>query len=99
MKKLGIGAVTALLIVAAPAMAQTADRDALAAMAKCASVTDVNQRLACYAAAAPAAKSVLVTTPPVLTRAPTKEEESSWFGFNLPSLFGDNGSTQTTPQQ
>ena len=98
MKKLGIGAVT-FLIVAGPAVAQTTDRDALAAMSRCAAITDTNQRLACYDAAAPAAKSALITPPPVLARAPTKEEESSWFGFSLPSLFGGNSPAQTTPQQ
>lgn len=98
MKKLGIAAVSALILTG-PAMAQTADRDVLEALGRCASIADGNQRLACYDAATPRLKTALVTPPPILTRPATREEESSWFGFNLPDLFGGKPETQTTAQQ
>ncbi len=99
MKRLVFTAVALGLAGTMTASAQTSDRDVLEALGKCAAVTDSAQRLACYDAAAPQLKSTLITPPPVLARAPTQEEQSSWFGFSFPDIFGGSPSSQTTPQQ
>ncbi len=73
--------------------------DVLDAMGKCAAVTDNTARLDCYDAAAPRLRDVLNVPPPVLSTPPTKDQEKSWFGFNLDGLFGGPAQVQTTPQQ
>ena len=73
--------------------------DLLQAMSKCAAITDDKARLSCFDAAAPHLRDVLNVPPATLSTPPTKEEEKSWFGFNLGALFGGTPSTQTTPQQ
>jgi hypothetical protein len=73
--------------------------DLLQAINKCAAVADDKARLGCYDAAAPHLHDVLNVPPPALTSPPTKEEEKSWFGFDLGGLFGGSAPTQTTPQQ
>jgi hypothetical protein len=73
--------------------------DLLQAMSKCTSITDDKARLSCYDAAAPRVHDVLNVPPPALSTPPTKEEEKSWFGFNLDGLFGSSEKEQTTPQQ
>ena len=75
--------------------------DVLEALGKCAAVTDDKARLACYDALAPHVKEALATPPAQLPpgHEPTKEEQESWFGFDLSGLFGASPSEQTTPQQ
>lgn len=75
--------------------------DVLEALGKCAAVEDDKARLACYDGLAPHVKSALNTPPDSLPsgRAPTKEEQESWFGFDLGNLFGASPSQQTTAEQ
>jgi hypothetical protein len=73
--------------------------DLLQAISKCTSITDDTARLSCYDAAAPHLHDVLNVPPPTLSTPPTKEQEKSWFGFNLDNLFGAGEKQQTTPQQ
>jgi hypothetical protein len=73
--------------------------DVLEAMGRCAAVADDRARLACYDAAAPRLKSALATPPATLDREPTREEQQSWFGFNIGDLFGGGSSQPTTPEQ
>jgi hypothetical protein len=81
--------------------APVAPQDVLEAIGRCAAITDNGRRLTCYDALAPRVKDALATPPEALpgNRAPTAEEERSWFGFDLSSLFGANPSQQTTPAQ
>jgi len=73
--------------------------DVLEALGKCAAVADDKERLACYDALSPRVKDALATPPAELGREPTKEEQESWFGFDMGALFGmGNGAKQTTPQ-
>ena len=72
----------------------------LRAMSHCAALTDGAARLACYDGLAPRVNAALAGEPAaVATRAPTKEEQKSWFGFDVGDLFGSSPATQTTPQQ
>jgi hypothetical protein len=48
---------------------------------------------------APQLRATINVPPPVMATPPTKEEEKSWFGFNLDNLFGSEPVQQTTPQQ
>jgi len=75
--------------------------DVLEALGKCAAIADDKARLACYDALAPHVKQALATPPQELPagRAPSKDEEESWFGFDLSGLFGSSPAQQTTPQQ
>ena len=73
--------------------------DVLEAMGRCASIADDRARLACYDAAAPRLKNALATPPATLNHEPTKEEQQSWFGFNIGDLFGGGSSQPTTPEQ
>ena len=96
----GVTMAAILFIGAAPALA--ADRDqVLEALGKCAAVADDKARLACYDALSPHVKEVLATPPAALPagRPPNKEEQQSWFGFDLAGLFNSSPSQQTTPQQ
>jgi hypothetical protein len=72
--------------------------DVLEAMGRCAAVADNQARLACYDAAAPRLKDALATPPASLGRAPTVQEQQSWFGFDVGGLFG-GGSSVTTPSE
>jgi hypothetical protein len=95
-------AVTTLALVTLFSVPVHADprEDLLQAIGKCTTVTDDKARLACYDAAAPHLHDVLNAPPAAMTTAPTPEEEKSWFGFNLDSLFGASApASQTTPQQ
>jgi hypothetical protein len=89
------------LFAAGPTFAAEQSQDVLEALGKCAGVTDDRARLACYDAIAPRVKEAVATPPAALpgNRPPTKEEQSSWFGFNLSGLFGGSPEQQTTPQQ
>jgi hypothetical protein len=93
-------AAIAAVFFAVPAMAQDREQ-VLRAMGKCAELTDDKARLACYDALAPRVKEVLATPPaPVASNGPpTKEQQESWFGFNVENLFGSGPATQTTPEK
>jgi hypothetical protein len=95
-----LGCLAVVLISATHTFAASRD-DVLEALGKCAAVSDDKARLACYDALAPHAKEALATPPAALpaNRAPTKEEQESWFGFDLSGLFGSSPAEQTTAQQ
>ena len=93
-----VGSLAIALTISTPVWAQSQE-DVLEAIGKCASVADDKARLACYDAAAPHVKQALAKPPETLGREPTKEEQQSWFGFNLSGLFGSSPEQQTTPQQ
>jgi hypothetical protein len=95
---------TAIALLAAglsPAVSGPAPEDILESLGKCAAIADNKDRLACYDALAPHVKEAIAAPPAALpgNRPPTKEEQSSWFGFNLSGLFGASPAQQTTPQQ
>jgi hypothetical protein len=97
-------AAVALAIMAAgasSARAQTPTQDLLEALGRCAAIADDHARLACYDTMSPRLKDALAAPPASLpgNRAPTAEEERSWFGFDLGNLFGASPAQQTTPQQ
>ena len=86
---------------AAPPPDAVPPQDVLEAVGRCAAVADNQARLACYDALAPRVKDALAAPPSSLpgNRTPTTEEQRSWFGFDLGSLFGASPAQQTTPQQ
>ena len=86
-----LGSVAVVFVWASQAFAASRD-DVLEAFGKCAAVSDDKARLACYDALAPHAKEALATPPTALSadRPPTKEEQESWFGFDLSGLFGSS---------
>jgi hypothetical protein len=92
--------VAVALVCATNVFAASRD-DVLEALGRCAVVPDDKARLACYDALAPLLKRALSTPPLELPggRPPTKDEEESWFGFDLSGLFGSSPGQQTTPQQ
>jgi hypothetical protein len=69
------------LFVAGPACAD-ATRDALAEIAKCADIADSSERLKCFDAAVPHAKSALTAPAP---QDAEKRGLLEWFGFARPS--------------
>jgi hypothetical protein len=75
--------------------------DVLQALQKCATVAEDKARLACYDALVRPAQVALARPPEPqeVTHPPTKEEQKSWFGFDLSGLFSSSPSQQTTPQQ
>ena len=68
------------LLVAGPARADST-RDALAEIAKCADIAEASERLKCFDAAVPRAKSAL--SAPV--EKPAQKSLLEWFGFGRPS--------------
>ena len=92
---------TAFPAFAAQPPPPVAPQDVLEAIGRCAAVADNAARLSCYDALAPRVKDALAAPPEALpgNRAPSTEEQRSWFGFDLSSLFGSSPSQQTTPQQ
>lgn len=96
--RLGTTAVVLSLLTAAPSLAQP-QQDVLEAVGQCAGVPDAQARLACYDKIAPRVKETIATPPPSLNRAPTAEEQHSWFGFDLSGLFGAAPEQQTTPAE
>jgi hypothetical protein len=70
------------LLIAGPARADEA-RDVLEAIAKCADIADSADRLKCYDAAAPRAKSALAT-PPQPAKEPAKEPKVTVETYGLP---------------
>ncbi len=100
MKMRPIAVTTACLLAIFTTAALAGPRDdVLEAMGKCAAMTDDKARLGCYDAVAPRLRDALNVPPATLAHPPTKEEQQSWFGFNLGSLFGESTSpsAQTTP--
>jgi hypothetical protein len=95
------GCATAFPAFAAPPPSPIAPQDVLEAIGRCAAITDNTARLSCYDALTPRVKDALAAPPEALpgNRTPTAEEERSWFGFDLSSLFGASPSQQTTPAQ
>ena len=81
--------------------AAVSPQDVLEAIGRCAAITDNARRLTCYDGLAPRVKDALAAPPEALpgNRAPTAEEQRSWFGFDLSGLFGASPSQQTTPAQ
>ena len=96
--RLGTAAVVLSLLTAAPSLAEP-QQDVLEAVGHCAGIADAQARLACYDKIAPRVKDTLATPPPSLSRAPTAEEQRSWFGFDLSGLFGAAPEQQTTPAE
>lgn len=97
------GAAVLLAFSGAAAGAESQDT-LLRALAGCAALTDGGARLACYDKLAPQVKDALAAPAPAAVasaqpHAPTEEEQKSWFGFDLGSLFGSSPETQTTPEQ
>ncbi len=86
-----------LSVLCAPAHAASRD-DVLEALGRCAAVAENTARLSCYDRLAPRLKDALATPPAFLDRSPTKQEQESWFGFNLDDLFG-GGSGSTSSEQ
>ena len=86
---------------ALPALAAPAAEDLLESVGRCAAIADDRARLACYDAVAPRVKDALAVPPAALpnNRPPTVEEQRSWFGFDLGSLFGGAPARQTTAAQ
>jgi hypothetical protein len=92
-------AVAAVVLLSQGAKAASRD-DTLEAVAKCATIVDDKLRLGCYDAMAPHVQEALGTPPQTLSHNPTADEQKSWFGFDIASLFGGNDNTpQRTPQQ
>lgn len=89
------------LATAVPACAAPGAQDLLEAVGHCAGIADDHARLACYDSLTPRVKDALAAPPASLpgNRAPTEEEQRSWFGFDLGSLFGASPEQQTTPAQ
>ena len=75
--------------------------DVLDGLQKCSGITDDKSRLACYDALVRPAQEAMARPPEAgeATHPPTKEEQKSWFGFDLSGLFNSSPSQQTTPQQ
>jgi hypothetical protein len=93
------GGLWAVVVLCLPAAALADSRDdVLEALGKCAAIADDKGRLACYDTLSPRAKDVLAVPPETLAHPPTKEEQETWFGFDIGGLFG-RGQKQTTPQQ
>jgi|SRR5437762_9095715 len=91
--------VSALVLgVMSPAIAGPRD-DVLEAMGKCVALANDKARLACYDAIAPRLRNALATPPAALGRNPTAEEQKSWFGFDVSSLFGGGSMEPTKPEE
>ena len=103
-----------LLAFSGPAAAQAGGDALLRALSGCAGVADGPARLACYDRLAPQVKAALAAPAPAVAatpaapaqpaavaakQAPAKEEQESWFGFDMGDLFGSSPKTQTTPAE
>ncbi|HEX3430772.1 MAG TPA: hypothetical protein VHT03_07790 [Rhizomicrobium sp.] len=93
-----VASATAFPAPAAAPPPAVAPEDVLEAIGRCGMIGDNGARLACYDRLAPRVKDALAAPPEALNRAPTTEEQRSWFGFDLSGLFGASPSQQTTPQ-
>lgn len=87
-----------LLSFVGPALADSRD-DALQAIGKCAGIAEDKARLACYDALSGRVKDALATPPSSLDREPTKDEQESWFGFDIGGLFGGGSAKPATPAE
>lgn len=87
-----------LLSFAGPALADSRD-DTLQAIGKCAGVAEDKARLVCYDALSGRVKDALATPPSSLNREPTKDEQESWFGFDIGGLFGGGSAKPATPAE
>ena len=107
MKSSPLAVLAVFLLASFPAHAGAND-DTIAAIGKCATVTDNTARLACYDTVAGQLKAVEAAPQPQAAPAQTaatappaaKENEESWFG--IASWFGSDKvspAAQTTPQQ
>ncbi len=95
-----IASVFGLVLVLLGGRASAASRDdVLEALGRCAAIAESNARLACYDALAPRLKDALATPPASLGHEPTKQEQESWFGFDIGSLFGGGSAQPTTVEQ
>jgi hypothetical protein len=90
--------ITGGLISCGAAMSASRD-DVMEALGNCAGIADGKARLACYDALAPRVREALATPPASLDHEPTKQEQQSWFGFDIGNLFGGGSSGPTTPEQ
>ena len=83
-------ATVAPVLADSPAAAPSnAPADVLKALSQCAGIAEAPGRLACYDALAPRVKAALSAQPAVAANhPPTKEEQKSWFGFDIGGLFG-----------
>jgi hypothetical protein len=99
LRAVAVTTVSLLAVFSAAALAGPRD-DVLDAMGKCATLADDKARLECYDGLAPRLRDALNVPPETLSHPPTKEEQQSWFGFNLDHLFGSGRApaTQTTPE-
>jgi hypothetical protein len=97
-RKLALVAFVCPVLFSGSALAGARD-DVLEAMGRCTTIPDEKARLACYDAAAPRLKSALATPPPTIDHEPTKQEQQSWFGFNIGDLFGGGSSQPGAPEQ
>lgn len=83
-----------------PAAASAGPRDdVLQALGKCAAIAESSARLSCYDGLAPQLKAALATAPARFSGTPSLEQQKSWFGFSLDSLFGGGEAPQSTPAQ
>lgn len=100
MKRARLALTGAAILLSLSAEASPRD-DVLKALENCATITDDKARLACYDALVRPAQAALSRPPEPQEAAapPTKEEQRSWFGFDISGLFGASPSRQTTPQQ
>lgn len=98
LRALAVTSVALSALALAPAAMAGPRDDVLEALGKCAKITDNSERLTCYDGLAPRLRDALNTPPDRISHPPTKEEEESWFGFNLDKVFGTAPSNQTTPQ-
>jgi hypothetical protein len=75
--------------------------DVLSGLQHCAAVTEDKARLACYDALVRPAQEAMARPPEPseATHPPTKEEQKSWFGFDVGDLFNSSPEKQKTPQQ
>ncbi|HEY8698381.1 MAG TPA: hypothetical protein VIM02_12250 [Rhizomicrobium sp.] len=87
-----------LLSFVGPALADSRD-EALQAIGKCAGIAEDKARLACYDALSGRVKDALATPPSSLDREPTKDEQESWFGFDIGGLFGGGSAKPATPAE
>src|SRR5690606_34089131 len=72
----------------APVAASAGPRDdVLQALGKCAAIAESSARLSCYDGLAPQLKAALATAPARFSGTPSLEQQKSWFGFSLDSLF------------
>lgn len=75
--------------------------DVLSGLQHCSTITEDKARLACYDSLVRPAQEAMARPPEPqeATHPPTKEEQKSWFGFDVSGLFGSAPEQQTKPEQ